>query len=109
MTLEDGAAQEEERSGGVGGGGRGAGGGEGGGGAGGREARGGGGEGGGGGERRGFLLVWENFSKAMSANSMTVGWASELCGGTKKRGRNRRRADVIKQIGVPTLLKNLCT
>lgn len=28
--------------------------------------------------QRVHLLVWENFSRAMRANSMTVGWASEL-------------------------------
>lgn len=30
------------------------------------------------------LLVWENFSKAMRANSMTVGWASELWRGNRE-------------------------
>lgn len=30
------------------------------------------------------LLVWENFSRAMRANSMTVGWASELCRDRKR-------------------------
>lgn len=47
------------------------------------------------------LLVWENFSKAMRANSMTVGWASELWE-TKRtnKDKDKDKKNVISELKV---------
>jgi len=45
------------------------------------------------------LLVWENFSKAMRANSMTVGWASELWE-TKRTNKDKDKNISISELKV---------